>query len=86
MSKTTEQKILDIRAALHRMQERQRKEDTRQKIILGATAWSWLCCDHEAARRFISHVQTTTVREQDRAQLTAALTELKKTIPVQQGV
>lgn len=84
--KSAQEQIQLARAALVRAQERARREDTRQKIIIGATAWGWLCHDTQAARRFIAHVQSGTIREQDKPLLEAAVRELQKTIPAQEGV
>jgi hypothetical protein len=86
MRKSPAEQIAEARAALQRAQERQRREDTRQKIVVGATAWGWLCGDPQAARRFISHVQAADIREQDKDLLYQAIHELQKTIPTQSGV
>lgn len=83
MHKPPAQQIIEARAALSRALMRQRKGDTRQKIVLGATAWNWLCSDNTAASRFIAHVSGMTIREQDKAHLDAAVSELQKTLPVQ---
>jgi len=84
--KTTAQRVSDARVALQRAMARQRKEDARQKIIVGATAWNWLSSNPNAAKSFIRHVEQMTVREQDKHPLAAAIAELKKKLPAEGGV
>lgn len=81
--KTSNEQIQTARAALARALARQRREDAHQKIVIGATAWGWLCKNPQAAAAFIRHVQAADVRPQDRPALDAAIAELQRTLPQQ---
>lgn len=76
--KTPEQRIAEAQAALRRARDAQRRNETRQKIILGALATEWLKNDSAASQSFLQHLSDVSIRERDIEVIRPVLSELRQ--------
>jgi hypothetical protein len=78
MTKTIDQKLADLEARRARLIERKRKQDTRQKIIVGALILAEAEQSPAAARKLIDLIAAKVSREVDQQAMAPLVEALHK--------
>lgn len=78
MAQTLDQKLAELDARRARLLERKRKQDTRQKIIVGAIILTEAQHSPAAARKLLELVATKVVKETDRQAMAPIVAALQK--------
>lgn len=84
MAKTLEQQIADAQSKLTRLREKERRKDTRQKIIIGGMLIAEALADQKSAAKLLRLIEAKVTRDVDKtdvAPLVARLQEIAAKAP-----
>lgn len=76
MARTIDQQIAEAQAKLARLKTRQKAQDTRRKIIVGASVTNQALRDPKAARWLASTLRKRVTRKIDKQEISELLEEL----------
>lgn len=77
MAKTIEQQIAEAEAKLARLREKERKKDTRRKIIVGALVISEALNDPKMAKWLAKMIDDKVTKDVDRTDIAQLVEDLK---------
>lgn len=78
MAQTLEQKLAELDTRRARLMERKRKQDTRQKIIVGAIILTEAEQSPAAARKLLDLIATKVIKETDQQAMAPIVEALQK--------
>ena len=78
MVKTIEQQIADAEARLARLREKNRKKETRHKIIVGALVMAEASKDAKIAAWLLKQIDAKVTRDVDKADIAQVVDDLRK--------
>lgn len=78
MAKTIEQQIADAEARLARLREKNRKKETRHKIIVGALVLAEASKDAKIAEWLLKQIDAKVTRDVDKADIAPVVDDLRK--------
>jgi hypothetical protein len=77
MAKTLEQQIAEAEAKLNRLRERERKKDTRRKIIVGGLLISEALASPAGAQKLLRLIEQKVTRDVDKTDIAPLVDELR---------
>lgn len=78
MAKTLEQQIADAQSKLARLREKERRKDTRQKIIIGGMLIAEALANQAAAKKMLGLIEAKVTRDMDKADVAPLVTRLQE--------